>query len=340
MATTEANSTSFFFNPQARGFGAYSAADDRMHREMNALVDDPTLVETQYLGFNVPSAGVHAFNYLWAHPNLDTASGGVWAWQGVKPTHLHSEIFDMQAFLPISTIGDYDAYTLPNGYHVEVVKPLEEIRIGYEDPVRNNAFDVTLTAVMPPAMVDTGRHFEQAMRTRGSVRMRGTDHTVDGFTIRDRSWGETRPENPRQAPALHFVCPVFDEDFAIHAFAPEDPEQSPLYEGLLDLSPEQASAFGRGWVWRGGELTALASIRLACTWDLTTRYPSSYQVSIVDVDGRPYTLTGTLIAASNWYIWSNMYSPVCLFRWECDGKVGYGDAQVGVWTDLVRERLP
>jgi hypothetical protein len=29
----------------------------------------------------------------------------------------------------------------------------------------------------------------------------------------------------------------------------------------------------------------------------------------------------------------------CLFRFECDGQVGYGDSQVGAWTDIVRRRL-
>jgi hypothetical protein len=335
-----ADGTSFFTNEQERGFGDYSEADDRIHPEANAAVDDPELVETQYLGFSVPSARIHSMNYVWAHPNLNTVSGGAWAWKGVNPSQLHSELFDMREYLPLSSVGDFSSFTLANGYTVEVVKPLEEIRIGYHDPARDNAFDVTLSAIMPPAMLPSGLHFEQAMRTRGTVRLLGEEHAVDGFTIRDRSWGESRPQAPRQAPPIHWLTPVFNEDFAIHAFAIEDPASEPLWTGLVDMSAEQVAALGRGWVWRDGELTVLASVTLTCQWDRALRYPTGYRVDMVDTQGRAWHMTGELIAASNWHFWANIYAPILLVRWQCDGQVGYGDSQVGAWTDFVRQRLP
>lgn len=334
--------TSFFINTHEKTFGAAAtAADDRMHHEANALVPEhPELVETQYLPFNVPSAGIQSFNYMWAHPNVGVVSGGPWAWRGVNPTQLHCEIFDMRNYMPISAVGEFDKYTLPSGYSVEVVKPLEEIHISYEDASRGNAFDVTLTAVMPPAMLSSGLHFEQALRTRGSVTLLGETHTVDGFAMRDRSWGETRPEAPRLAPVVHWLTPVFDEDFAIHAYGVEDPTRGPIYEGLVDFSPEKAEAFSRGWVWRNGELIHLDKVTLTCEWDRTFRYPKSYQVEMVDQNGKTWTMTGELVAGSNWHIWNNIYTPILLLRWECEGKVGYGDSQVGAWTDIVRQRLP
>jgi hypothetical protein len=339
FAVPETNRPSSCTNAQDRGFGEYSSADDRMHDELGSLVQDPALVETQYLGFSVPSAALLSYNYAWVHPNIGTAGGGAWAWRRINPSQLHSELFDMRDFLPLSAVGDFSSYRLPNGYGVEVIKPLEEIRISYEDPVRNNAFDVTLSAIMPPAMLASGLHFEQAMRTRGIVRLLGEEHAVDGFTIRDRSWGEPRPEHHRQAPPLHWITPVFNEDFAIHACAVEDPSARPLYSGVVDISSEQAAALGRGWVWHNGELTVLASVTLTCEWDCANRYPASYRVEMVDAVGRAWSLTGTLIAASNWHIWSNIFVAVCLFRWECDSQVGFGDAQVAAWTDFVRQRL-
>lgn len=339
--TDNGDGTTFYLNPHERIFGQASPADDRLHREANALVpDDPELVETQYLGFNVPDAGIDSFNYVWAHPNIGTASGGAWAWQGVNAGQLHSELFDMRNYLPISAVGEFDKFTLPNGYGVEVVKPLEEVRITYEDAARGNAFDVTLTAFMPPAVLANGKHFEQGMRTRGVVTLLGEQHTVDGFTIRDRSWGETRPEAPRAAPVVHWMTPVFGEDFAIHAFAVEDPARKPIWDGLFEFPAEQATALSRGWVWRDGELTYLESISLIAEWDLTRRYPRSYRVDMVDVGGRPWSMTADLVAGSNWYLWNNIYTPILLMRFECDGRVGYGDSQIGAWTDVVRQRLP
>jgi hypothetical protein len=241
--------------------------------------------------------------------------------------------------MPISAVGDLTSFKLPNGYGVEVVRPLEEIRVTYEDAARGNEFDVTLTAIMPPAMLPSGMHFEQAMRTRGSLTLRGEKHVVDGFHMRDRSWGETRPESPRLAPVVHWLTPVFGEDFAIHACAFEDPAQGPIWEGLVDFSAEKVAAYNRGWVWRDGELTALESVVLTCEWDRALGYPTSYQVELTDLAGRSWTLTGTLVAGSSSTLWPNIFSPILMFRWECDGKAGYGDSQVGMWTDVVRERM-
>lgn len=245
----------------------------------------------------------------------------------------------MRHFMPIACVGDFDHYTLPSGYGVEVVKPMEELRITYEDAARGNAFDVTLTAFMPAAMLATGKHFEQGMRTRGSVTLLGERHTVDGFTLRDRSWGEVRPEAPHVAPIVHWLAPVFDEDFAIHVCAMEDPARDPIWQGVLDYTPEQAAAHGRGWVWRDGEIVHLESISLAATWDRELRCPSSYRVDAVDVTGQSWSMTAERIAAAHWYPWNNMYAPIMLMRYECNGRVGYGDSQIGAWTDVVRRCL-
>lgn len=338
--TDVTDGTTFYLNAHERSFGQAGPADDRLHREANGLVPtDPDLVETQYLGFNVPDARINSFNYVWAHPNVGTASGGAWAWQGENAGQLHSELFDMRNYYPLSAIGEFDHYTLPNGYGVEVVKPLEEIHLTYSDDSRGNAFDVTLTAFMPPAVIANGKHFEQGMRTRGSVTLRGETHRVDGFTIRDRSWGETRPETPRTAPVVHWMTPVFNEYFAIHAFGVEDPTRQPIWDGLFEFSAERATALSRGWVWKDGELTYLKSVTLTADWDLTRRYPRSYRVEMVDMNDRPWSMTAQVIAGSNWYLWNNIYTPILLMRFECDGHVGYGDSQIGAWTDVVRERL-
>jgi hypothetical protein len=90
----------------------------------------------------------------------------------MKTTQLHCEMFDMRDHMPISVVGEMTEYTLPNGYRVEVVEPLHEVHIAYDDPARGNRFDVTLTAIMPPAMLPSGKHFEQGMRARGTMRLR------------------------------------------------------------------------------------------------------------------------------------------------------------------------
>jgi hypothetical protein len=70
---------------------------------------------------------------------------------------------------------------------------------------------VPLTAVDDPIVWANGKHFEQVMRTQGQLVLRGQRHDVDSFNIRDRSWGELRPEGHNPAPPYNWVHGVFDE---------------------------------------------------------------------------------------------------------------------------------
>lgn len=339
---TQGSGTSVFFNEQEEGFGKAVPEDERLHRSYQQEITAADLVETQFFGFNVPEANVHALTYLWAHPNMNLLSSGAWVWQGIKVDTLQSELFDVRDFIPdapITVDGDLDGFVLPNGYGVEVLEPLRKIRISYEDRDRDNSFDVTGTAVMPPAMVASGKHFDQAMKMEGHVRLRGRDHVIDGYHVRDRSWGETRPETPRLAPPLYWSSPVFGDDFALNVTGIDDPTQDPVWKGLYDFGPEQVDAFNRGWVWRDGELYGVAKVSIRTQWDRATGYPIAQLIDLTDTGGREFTITGTVTAASNWHIWSNVRAGVCLARWECEGRIGWGDLQPVAWTDFIHHLM-
>ncbi|MGH9036263.1 MAG: DUF7064 domain-containing protein [Acidimicrobiia bacterium] len=339
MAGTD-KSTSFFMNPQAAGFGPYTEADDLLHREMNSEVSDPSLTETQFLGFSVPEAGIHALNYLWVHPNRELLTGGVWVWQGIKRSQLSAELFDMRQFMDDEPIrkGDLIDYELPMGYRVKVLQPLEKIHIAYDDPSRDNAFDVTLTAVMPPAMIASGKHFDQAMRTEGQVVLRGRRHQVDGYTVRDRSWAEVRPEDPRPVPPIHWVTGVFSDDFAFNMMGVDDPSTGPVWQEAFPQGGA-LTAINRGWVWRDGELAGLESTSLATRWNRDTGYPVAHTLQITDTKGRELSLNGTITASCSWAPWSNANMLISLCRWEYEGRTAWGDSQTATWTDFVQRCL-
>lgn len=331
--------TSYFMNAQVgAGFGETRPEDERVHRAMNATVDSPALVETQFVGFNVPEAGIHCLNYLWLHPNMRLMSGGVWCWQGFKTQQLEAEIFDMRDFLPDTPItddgGDIDSITLPNGYTHEVITPLEEVRMTYDDPARGNGFDVTMKAIMPPAMLPSGKHFDQAMKTSGWVSLRGQRHDIDGYTIRDRSWAEARTEDPVGMSAIHWLAMTFGDDFAIHITGLEDPRTA-SWRDRFTADESMPAAFNRGWVWRDGELRTLAQATIRTTWSVDGGQ-RTHEVELVDSDGREFSVTGQLLALCPWNTWSNVHMSIGLGRWECEGRVGHGDSQAAMWTDFVR----
>jgi hypothetical protein len=308
-----------------------------MHWDAAAELAEPTAVETQFLGFNVPEAKINCFTYLWAHPNLNVVTGGAWAWQGIKPDALTSELFDMRDYLSDQSVrsSGLARLELENGYRVDVLEPLERIRIRYDDDLRDNHFDVTATAIMPPAMVASGKHFDQAMRTEGRLRLRGREHRVNGYHVRDRSWGETRAEMPRNVPPLYWISPVFGDDFALNVTGVDDPARNPVWAGVYDFDAEQAAALNRGWVWRDGELFDVVASSIRTEWDARSMYPTAQIVEVTDSGGRELRLTGEVVAACNWHVYSNVRVAFCLTRWECEGRIGWGETQPVTWTDFL-----
>lgn len=91
----------------------------------------------------------------------------------------------------------------------------------------------------------------------------------------------------------------------------------------------------RGWVWAGGELRAVETASVRTRWDPRTCYPLEHEVAITDSSGREYRLNGTVTASNNWSAWSNAFFGISLARWEGEGRTGWGDSQIGAWTDFV-----
>jgi hypothetical protein len=187
----------FLLQDNPPGFGNYGDEDELLHPAVNAASRDDGITETQYFGFSVPEERIHGLCYLWHHPNLGTVSGGAAGWQGIKTHHLAAELYDHRMFMSDELIaGGIDHHRLTMGYQVDILEPFRKMRIRYEDADRNNAFDVTYTATAGPAMMPSRKHFEQPLRTRGNVTLRGRTYEINGYNVRDRSWERSGPSRP------------------------------------------------------------------------------------------------------------------------------------------------
>jgi hypothetical protein len=287
----------------------------------------------------VADTDIRCLNYIWLHPNLRLMSGGVWAWQGFKQTQLEAELFDMRDFIPDRPItdegGDLIDVILPNGYRYQVVEPLEQIRMRYQDNGRGNAMDVTATAVMPAAMLPSNHHFDQVMRTSGTLTLRREQHRVDGYAVRDRSWGEARTEDPTGLSGIHWLMAMFGDDYAIHVTGLEDPATA-QWRARFPENAGLSQAMNRGWVWKDGRLLTLTSVHIETEWDTGNRRQVAHPVVVIDETGAEYRMHGQIRAAANWHTWSNVHLSVGLAHWECNGRIGHGDSQVAMWSDFVR----
>lgn len=320
-----------YFLTRNRGFGTATPRDELLHPVTGVSGD--SLTETQYFGFNIPESRVHGYMYLWHHPNLHTVSGGAWAWQGIKPRTLACELADQWTFMSDRVLSnDLHSYTLENSYSVTVVEPLKRHRVTYSDPTRGNSLDLQYDSLTAPIMFGNGMHFEQPMKVRGEVRLRGSRYAVDCYNFRDRSWGKLRPETSLNVPPVAWHTAGFSDDFFINCTGWDHPDLEPEWKSDFPDFPADR-VLNAGWVYRNGKLTEVMKFEKTTRRNRDTLFPERIDISIVDDTDRQYTMAGTVIAASEYSAWYNARASVSLVRWECEGMVGYGDTQEPAWND-------
>ncbi|MCC6829331.1 MAG: hypothetical protein IT550_14000 [Novosphingobium sp.] len=326
---------SYFLQDFDKTFGTYRVQDEDIHPEFKVKKPHHALTETQYFTFSIPEVNIHAFLYLWYHPNLGVVGGGPIVFQGVKSIALAAELIDFRGYLPESQLGGtFCNYRLESGYSVEMLSPGTVFRVRYDDPARHNRFDVMLSAVAEPMVWPGSRHFEQTMRAQGELTLRGNHHKIDGFGIRDRSWGETRLETPMPGPPASWITGTFDEDFSFNITAFDHPDRDPLWKDrFANEMPTKLDKFG--WMIVDGQPVVIESTRKLVHYNRETLLHERIDIEIRDVRGRTFEISGQVTAAVPLNTWTNVRVPICLTRWECGGRVGWGEVQEAQWNDFL-----
>jgi hypothetical protein len=334
MATTDKatdKSRPFFINKN-RGFGTINPArDDLLHPESFVGLDDDSATETQYFGFSVPEAHIHALTYMWWHPNLKVCSGGLFVFQGVKKHVIEAEICDWRIYMSDSAVAnDLHEFRFDNGYGVKVVDPFKQFHLTYEDQGNGNAVDLTIDAVLPAVMTSDGNHFEQTMKVTGDLVLRGERHAVDCYNVRDRSWGKARPETLMPLPPNSWMCGTFRDDFSFNCTMLDHASGQPERGGEYAVPDDQA--LNQGWVHRDGQLGLIVGAHKRAIRAPGDTACSGLELEFTDEHGREFAMKGSLVAACPILPWINALTVINLMRWDCDGLVGYGDNQEVFWN--------
>jgi hypothetical protein len=318
------------------GFGSFTADDDLLHGR-NGVVGD-SLTETWFWGFHVPEANLNCLLYCWVHPNLNVASSGLMIYKGFKLHHLAAELFDWYAYMDSAVVGDGSDIRIPNGLTAKLLEPMRRWRLGFNDPVRDSMFDLDMTALADPIMRANNKHFEQSMRVTGDLVLRGERHRVNCVAIRDRSWGELRPEGHNRLPPYTWVTGAFGEDFAFNVGAHDDPARNPLW--LSDYQVDRERVFKDGWVWREGRALRLVTASMISHRDRDTLRPMRHEIDMTDTDGNRYHILGTITASAPFCAFPNAVCQFALARWEMNGRVGWGESQEVKWNDYLWRYSP
>lgn len=309
------------------GFGTHVAEDEYYHGTGPA---GAALTETWFWNFHVPEVAINCFAYCWVHPNLQVVSGGLFIYRGITSSHLACEVFDYHDYLPMDVVGDGRVIAFPNGLRIEAVEPLRHVRMTYDDPARDSAFVVDCHALGVPIMRANNKHFEQVMHVTGKLTLRGAEHAVDCVTVRDRSWGELRPEANVPVPPYTWVTGAFGRDFAFNIGSHDDPARVPAWLGIVD---PPVRIFKDGWVWSEGEHRRIVSSSKLTRREGPRHAPVSHVYEFEDEKGVTYAVTGQIIGQTEWGGWSNMTCHCGLVEWSWNGRTGYGESQECSWNE-------
>lgn len=313
-------------------FGACVDADDFFHLAGNP--PGASVTETYYFTFSIPEQGIHAFLYLWAHPNLKVLSGGVLIYQGKKPHYLAADYFNYLTYLDLSHVNaDTGTVTLPNGFQLKINKPFQEHELSFSDPRSGVSFHLLQTAAMPPAVRKGNHHFEQSMRVQGELRLRGKTYQVDCHSVRDRSWGEPRPEAPMPVPPYTWIT-IAGAERAFNFGGFDDMRQYLGLDGSI-VVPEHLLT--DGWIYEHGVFTRIASYQRVTTRDPRDLSTLGHRLEITDRQGREYRISGETVASCPVVGWHNSSMNQSLIRWDVNGEELWGESQDVQWHDFMRQ---
>jgi hypothetical protein len=317
----------------ATRFGNYSAKDELFHPE--ATIPGDTLTETWAYLWYIPEENIYAQIHIWVHPNLNVVTAGIGVARGIKHSMLSAELLDVPAYGSAAGLGDGSDMVFSNGLHVQIIEPFKKMRITYEDVKRGNALDLTITDFSPPIMRGSENHFDQVTFNRGHVMLRGKDYQINGYGIRDRSWGQLRTEALVPAPPFTWMtCTFAGLKMSWHLAAFDDPSRQPDWQGLFEVAP--ADMIHDSWLYRDGKLSRLRNASKITRRDMNTLRPISHEIFFTDDSGRDYHITGRITACLPWTGWPNMFAYLCLTEWTLDGETGWGDTQEVQWGDYTQ----
>lgn len=318
--------------------------DMRYHPEAMAALTDASnrhsWAETFYMPFAVPEIGLFGSAYVMARPGIGVTTSDVKIYRGLGRTRLDALYSDNQSQVPAP--ADFRSFSLVTGLACDLSEGPHRYRVRY-DGIDDTHFELDATAVMPaydihdPAMdpiakrstgdgaahsgygAAYGGHYDQMVRIRGTVTVRGQRHAIDYVDCMDRSWG-VRPE--RELQPMAWLHAIFGEDYAWHG----------IWSMNYDGAPDGQHHFAHGFVLENGVVHGCTGGRVVVQRD--GMWGAHYELSVTDLRGVEHRALGAPIASGLWQpygccsvpnVWNRLVSG--------DGRVGYGEVQEGWFHD-------
>jgi hypothetical protein len=191
--------------------------------------------------------------------------------------------------------------------------------------------DVAFEAISAPhyAVGGSQGHFEQTGRVSGTIRLGDEQWAVDGFGVRDKSWGPRTWQSPSGTAAKAGGPAAVEQGCFLNWFSMNFGADLAL--GGACGRTADGTFRGKGWIQRDGETLDLDDVSITTEYDPTNpllhtavqlRGTDSRGSAIV-VDGTVLTICPTKIPRRDGVTFVNEG----LARFETAGRVGFGIAE-------------
>ncbi|GLR65488.1 hypothetical protein GCM10010909_01660 [Acidocella aquatica] len=343
------------YRGEAVDFSAVAAGDDYLH--LPAPDAHFTAIETNLYGFNIPEADIHCNIYVLWHHALNTMSVHIFVYRGARilAHQLEADYFLEHLYLP--AVRDNADWTVQMGgcrVRMKVVRPLEEVHMWFDDPARGFALDLNCTGAMPPVGRPGGKHFTQLMKTSGQVTLDGEAYVINGFYMRDRSWGYNRPEQAERTPPYRWMTGWFGDDCGfvvawLDTGMLEGREFGPHWNEVV-AGPEASGAnkwesggktpslnLRSGWIARAGRPVPVVRMDVRTLFAEGSRLlVKGIELEIEDAQGSVHRITGTTRSMIPKMYWQNLLVYMHFMSLEYDGRRGDGDLMDSYATHHIR----
>lgn len=305
--------------------------------------EDLDWTETHFMSFSVPEENLFGNIYVLARPSVGAAISDITIQKGIARFPHEMDFHDPQMHLPCPE--SLAKFTLRNGLSIESVRAPYDYHYSYEHALGNCSLDLQFTAVHEPfdchdpkqnpmlgdATFDglgdqwLNGHYDVLGHITGELVVRGRRYEVDCYDGGDHSWGPRKEEGKR---AVGWTAIAFGEDYGLHIVT------------ALDLRNSQVfyDKFRFGYVVEDGETYGLTDATVEAT--RLDMIGLSNHVTAVDVRGKKHEFWGTAIAGHPQYTLNPCQAVYqSMYRYEHDGRVGYGEGADCFGLDYLAERL-
>jgi len=206
------------------------------------------------------------------------------------------------------------------GLTYKMVEPLKQFQIQFND--RNTQLDLTWKAVHPVKEIGGGSgelpdniasgHYEQAGIVTGTITLKGESYSLEGFGMRDHSWGIRDWEGVKNWMA---IWPIFGKDLVIAA----------IRVTLLD-----DKVVHTGFIFDGNNNLDIVQVepKVELAEDQLTQ--KRLALKVTDEKGQTRDISGNLITNFPLPYDGNLLNEA-MFEYQLGERTGYGLFEYNVW---------